>query len=238
MTKTATKRKQLKSASSGAASRAVGWLRQRFQRLPKARLKVGKRKQVIAHIGDTEKQRINLGGIIARVALTALAAEVFILVARPQVAQPAIDGSCRLRQWTGNPVVDNHWQDIRRWCPAIMQAGDTYHLDPYLIATLILQESGGHPDVVSRSGAVGLMQVMPRDGLAAGFQCVSGPCFASRPSIDELKDPAFNIDYGARLLAANEARTGSMREALRSYGPNNVGYTYADGILRIYEMIR
>jgi len=44
-----------------------------------------------------------------------------------------------------------------------------------LIAAVILQESGGDPSAYSSSGAVGLMQVMPRDGIAAEFMCVNGP---------------------------------------------------------------
>ena len=124
------------------------------------------------------------------------------------------------------------------WRSSAGEAEAFYAVDPYLITAVMLMESGGQPSVISRSGAVGLMQVMPRDGIAATFQCPAGPCFANRPSIEELKDPAFNIDYGVRLLAANEDRTGSMREALKSYGPHKVGYTYADRVLRLYESIK
>jgi len=83
-----------------------------------------------------------------------------------------------------------------------------------------------------------LMQVMPRDGLAANFMCKNGPCFASRPSMEELFDPEFNIAYGTRMLAGLINRTGDIREALRAYGPINVGYYYADLVLKIYEAYR
>ena len=99
----------------------------------------------------------------------------------------------------------------------------------------MLMESGGNPLAYSRSGAVGLMQVMPRDGIAASFQCVNGPCFASRPTIAELQDPEFNVEYGTRMLAGLFARLGSLREALHAYGPMDVGYTYADRILAVFE---
>jgi soluble lytic murein transglycosylase-like protein len=77
------------------------------------------------------------------------------------------------------------------------------------------------------------MQVMPRDGIAATFQCINGPCFTNRPSIAELKDPAFNVDYGVRMLAGLTERHGDIREALKSYGPYDVGYIYADKVLAI-----
>lgn len=127
---------------------------------------------------------------------------------------------------------------VRRWCNLIERYAAENGLDPNLIAAVILQESGGNPEAYSKSGAVGLMQVMPRDGLAASFMCKNGPCFASRPSMEELFDPEFNIAYGTRMLAGLIRRTGDVREALRAYGPINVGYYYADIVLRIYETYR
>jgi hypothetical protein len=124
---------------------------------------------------------------------------------------------------------------VRRWCGLITQYAGEQGLAPDLIAALILQESGGKPAAYSASGAVGLMQVMPRDGIAASFECVSGPCFAGRPSIQELQDPQFNIQYGTRMLAGLVKRTGDLREALKSYGPNDMGYAYADKVLAIYN---
>jgi soluble lytic murein transglycosylase-like protein len=82
------------------------------------------------------------------------------------------------------------------------------------------------------------MQIMPRDGLAASFMCLNGPCFSNRPSTDELKDPEFNVKYGTRMLASLVSRNGNFREALKSYGPMNVGYYYADKVLGIYERYR
>ena len=82
------------------------------------------------------------------------------------------------------------------------------------------------------------MQVMPRDGLAASFMCANGPCFANRPSKKQLKDPNFNIRYGTRLLANLVNKHRNLREALRAYGPENVGYYYADKVLNIYKLYR
>ena len=104
-----------------------------------------------------------------------------------------------------------------------------------LIAAIMLQESGGDPLITSSSGAVGLMQVMPRDGIAVEFMCINGPCFASRPTIEELQDPSFNVSFGSQLLAGLHAKYGSYREALYHYGPMDMGYSYADLVLRIWE---
>jgi soluble lytic murein transglycosylase-like protein len=129
-------------------------------------------------------------------------------------------------------------QGILQWCDIITTLATQAELPPNLIAAVILQESGGDATAFSSSGAVGLMQVMPRDGIAASFECINGPCFASRPAIEELKDPSFNIEYGTRMLAGLITRLGSLQEALKAYGPMDVGYSYADKVLAIYENYR
>jgi soluble lytic murein transglycosylase-like protein len=126
-------------------------------------------------------------------------------------------------------------QDVRQWCTQIMRHSVKNNLDPNLIAALIWQESGGEPTAYSKSGAVGLMQVMPRDGIAASFQCINGPCFTNRPAISELEKPNFNIKYGTGMLAGLFQKYGNIREALKYYGPMNVGYYYADKVLGIYQ---
>jgi len=124
---------------------------------------------------------------------------------------------------------------IQQWCQIIEENAAAVSLDPNLIAAVILQESGGNPVVVSHSGAVGLMQVMPNDGIAASFQCINGPCFASRPSSEQLMVPSFNVNYGTQMLANLFAKHGNIRDALYSYGPMSVGYSYADIILQIFH---
>ncbi len=136
------------------------------------------------------------------------------------------------------PISSRYPEKIQQWCSYIQQAASEYQIDPNLIAAVMLQESGGNPDALSRSGAVGLMQVMPRDGKAAEFMCVNGPCFANRPSMQELFDPQFNIQYGVRMLAGLIQRKGDVREALKSYGPMDVGFAYADKVLTIYQNYR
>jgi hypothetical protein len=124
---------------------------------------------------------------------------------------------------------------VRGWCDLIENSAANHGLDPNLIAAVMSVESGGNPDAYSRNGAVGLMQVMPRDGLAAEFICPNGPCFAKRPSMAELFDPSYNLDFAAAMLSGLYNRHGSWRDALRAYGPAGVGYAYADKVLGVYE---
>ncbi len=125
-------------------------------------------------------------------------------------------------------------ETVRQWCTQIDQYSQQNGLDPKLIAALITQESNGDSNAVSHSGAVGLMQVMPSDGVAASFMCAAGPCFSDRPTMQQLYDPDYNIQFGTQYLASLVQRYGDLREALRSYGPRDRGYEYADIVLSIY----
>ena len=52
----------------------------------------------------------------------------------------------------------------------LTQAGARHNLDVDLLASVVNAESGGHPNAVSRTGARGLMQLMPATAAALGVQ--------------------------------------------------------------------
>ena len=159
--------------------------------------------------------------------------------AQSSQSSPAIENQTAANAVTSSEidcqVSENYPHTIRQWCGLITRYANKRSLSPDLVAALIWQESGGNPTAYSKSGAVGLMQVMPRDGLAASFMCANGPCFASRPSSDELRDPEFNVNYGTKMLAGLVGKHGNIRDALKSYGPMDVGYYYADKVMGIYQ---
>jgi soluble lytic murein transglycosylase-like protein len=77
-----------------------------------------------------------------------------------------------------------------------VDAGTRHGVDPELLAIVVLVESGGNPAARSGAGARGLMQVMPATAMdIAVRRGITG--FA----VDELSDPARNIDFGAWYLA-------------------------------------
>jgi hypothetical protein len=136
----------------------------------------------------------------------------------------------------GCRVSNNFPSVVLRWCDSITRHAEQNGFSPDLIAALIWHESGGNPKAYSADGAVGLMQVMPRDGKAANFSCPKGACFEDRPAIAELQDPDFNIQFGTQLLRQYQQHyNGDLREALKAYGPLKSGYSYADRILAVYR---
>jgi soluble lytic murein transglycosylase-like protein len=200
-----------------------------------------------------------LGAIIGSLLLASFASKVTASVTFPSVGATSIEKSESEDENQVQPAIDiqekpkkkkkekkaiadsncklssDYPESIDQWCSQITYYSEQKNLDPDLIAAVMLQESGGNPTAYSKSGAVGLMQVMPRDGIASSFQCVNGPCFANRPSSQELQNPEFNVEYGTGMLAGLVSRHGDVREALRAYGPMDVGYYYADKVLSIYQ---
>lgn len=157
---------------------------------------------------------------------------------QPAQAQEQAKTQDTQTQPDGCSISSTYPQSIQQWCDKIDIYSGKYGLDPNLIAAQVWQESGGNPKAISKSGAVGLLQIMPRDGPAASFMCQNGPCFASRPTTAQLEDADFNLNYGIRMLAQMAKKYGSVRDALMHYGPQKVGYYYADKVLAIYNQYK
>lgn len=82
---------------------------------------------------------------------------------------------------------------------AIADAADEYDVDAKLIAAMIQVESGFNPEAVSRSNAVGLMQLKAS---TAGCDAYQFKGKSGCPDDDDLLDPETNIDLGAAYLAS------------------------------------
>ena len=99
-----------------------------------------------------------------------------------------------------------YWETIR-------QEAARRSLDPYLVASVIRQESGFEPTTVSNAGAVGLMQIMPAE--ASRIAEVGGLGPVTRES---LFDPMTNIAVGAAELRQKlDAWNGDEVLAIASY---------------------
>jgi soluble lytic murein transglycosylase-like protein len=178
-----------------------------------------------------------MGSFILIFAATRLQSTSEIVLAAPEKNIPASSNTIQTSNETKSPctISSSYPLEIQQWCNVINMNAENYSLEPNLIAAVMLQESGGNKEAYSSSGAVGLMQIMPKDGIAANFVCINGPCFSNRPTMEELFNPEFNIEYGSRMLTNLYGKYGNWRDALKAYGPMDVGYHYADIVLSIFE---
>lgn len=89
----------------------------------------------------------------------------------------------------------------------IKDTADRYGLNPTLFRRQLYQESRFNPNAVSRAGAMGVGQIMPKTANAYGVTDLSA-----------LKDPFFNIDLAGRIMKDNlKHAKGNHYAALAMY---------------------
>ncbi len=99
-----------------------------------------------------------------------------------------------------------YWADLKRFSAA-------NELDPYLVASLIRQESEFNPVAVSRANAIGLMQLLPATGKSVAHQA---ELKHYKPA--QLFTPAVNLQLGTKYFRGMVNRFGgSFEQALAAY---------------------
>jgi len=99
-----------------------------------------------------------------------------------------------------------YWSDVRNY--STMNG-----LDPYLVASLIRQESEFNPVAASRANAIGLMQLLPKTA-----KTVAREIRLQRYNPSQLYAPAVNLQLGTRYFKAMADRyNGQFEYALAAY---------------------
>lgn len=121
---------------------------------------------------------------------SAPAAPITVAAVRPVAMTVAAGG-------IGERLLDLRPARTTRFDTDISEVARRQRVDPLLLHAVIKHESAYRPAVVSRAGAVGMMQVMPATGRALGL--VPG----------YLTQPRVNVEAGARLLRKLADKYGS-----------------------------
>ena len=182
------------------------------------------------------------GPTISRIDLIAMAAErqprtepaLAMLVYEPAgvriATSPSVD--CRAPAVKGSTPSAPGKDKERVFHPLILKAANRYQVDSALIKAIIMAESNYNPKAVSKRGAKGLMQLMPKTAEALG--------------VGDSFDPEHNINAGVRYfrkllnqfdgdtklaLAAYNAGSRKVRE-YRGVPPFRATHRY---IKRVFE---
>ena len=114
------------------------------------------------------------------------------------------------------------WTDLKRTSSA-------NGLDPYLVASLIRQESEFNPNAVSKANAVGLMQLLPKTG-----KLVAKEVKLKRYTASQLYQPSVNLQLGTKYFRGMVDKFGGFEYALAAYnaGSERVDEWLAQGKYR------
>lgn len=115
-----------------------------------------------------------------------------------------------------------YWDDLKRFASANA-------LDPYMVASLIRQESEFNPNAVSNRNALGLMQLLPRVGKGVAKQEK-----LKHYAVPQLFTPAINLQLGTRYFRSMVDEFGGFEYALAAYnaGDDRVKDWQSDGKYR------
>lgn len=128
-------------------------------------------------------------------------------------------------------------QTAREIAVAVCKYALRYNKDPDLILSIMSIESDFDAAIISKMGAIGLMQVMPQWINVLDIRC-------------DLKNPDCNTRYGLQILGAYEQLYGELDMALTAFnrGPGPVDYAlmkgknpdngYAGKVQTVYQRLR
>ncbi|WP_319938536.1 transglycosylase SLT domain-containing protein [Xenorhabdus littoralis] len=119
----------------------------------------------------------------------------------------------------------------------IEQAARRYGVDEMLIKAIIQVESGFRPEVISKSNAVGLMQIKAS---TAGRDAYKMKGRSGQPTMRELKDPETNIDLGTAYISIlKKQHLGGIANPETLYYATIVAYVNGAGaLLRTFDSNR
>ena len=107
-----------------------------------------------------------------------------------------------------------YWEALfpKAYWPDLKQFSSANALDPYMVASLIRQESEFNPAAVSNKNAIGLMQLLPKVGKGVAKQEK-----LKHFSTQQLFTPAVNLQLGTRYFRSMVDQFGGFEYALAAY---------------------
>lgn len=133
--------------------------------------------------------------------------------------------------------VQNKKEDIL-FGSIIQQAADRYQVDPALVRAIIMAESGCNPKAVSKKGAKGLMQLMPKTAESLGVKDSFNPEDNINAGVYYFKKLKNQFNGNIELaLAAYNAGSGKVKK-YQGVPPFRATKYYIKKVLEYYQMYK
>jgi soluble lytic murein transglycosylase-like protein len=135
----------------------------------------------------------------------------------------------------GGAVADS----LRRYGPELRQAAADTGIDPALLLSVLVHESGGDPRARSPKGALGLMQLMPATARELGVTEPLRPAESIRGGARYLGQLLARFDQNPELaLAGYNAGPGAVEKAGQRIPPYRETVAYVRKVMSLYERLR
>ncbi|MBW1840674.1 MAG: lytic transglycosylase domain-containing protein [Deltaproteobacteria bacterium] len=129
-------------------------------------------------------------------------------------------------------------KQARFFYPIIVQVADHHELDPALIKAIIMAESGYNPRAISKKGAKGLMQLMPRTAEALGVEDSFNPEQNIRGGVKYFKQLVNQFQGDVTLaLAAYNAGSKNVRK-YQGIPPYKSTQYYIEKVFKYYQIYK
>jgi len=126
------------------------------------------------------------------------------------------------------PRNSSYHYEPRSYQSTIEEAAAQYGVDKKLITAMIQVESSFNPGAVSKSNAIGLMQLKAH---TAGCDAYRFKGKRGCPDDDDLRDPQINIDLGTAYLASLQRQLSGIYNPVTLRYATEVAYVNGAGAL-------
>ena len=124
------------------------------------------------------------------------------------------------------------------YVPIVLKAAEKHKIDPAIIMAIIMAESGYNPRAVSKKGAKGLMQLMPRTAKALGVKNIFNPIDNINGGVKYFKRKLNKFKGNVKLALA--AYNAGSRNVLKYRGipPFRATKIYIKKVLKYYRLYK
>ncbi len=128
---------------------------------------------------------------------------------------------------------------VQLYAPHVEAAATEFKVEPALVHAVITAESGYNASAVSRAGAQGLMQLMPKTAARYDVSDSFDPEQNIRGGVRYLSDllKLFGNDYSLAVAAYNAGENAVIKHG-RKIPPYRETMAYVPKVLRLYEKYR
>ncbi|MDY6790698.1 MAG: lytic transglycosylase domain-containing protein [Thermodesulfobacteriota bacterium] len=119
--------------------------------------------------------------------------------------------------------------------PIVLKAANRYKVDPAMVMAIIMAESSYNPKAVSKKGAKGLMQLMPKTARSLGVKDIFNPEHNINAGVRYFRKLLNQFDGDVELaLAAYNAGSRKVREH-RGIPPFGATRFYVKKVIKYYR---